>query len=34
MTSSAWIMLGIVWTLVAGLAIFLVGKVLTTPPKD
>ena len=34
MTSGAWIMLGIVWTLVAVLTIFLVGKVLGTPPKD
>lgn len=34
MTTSAWIMLTIVWALVAGLAFFLVGKVLRTPPKD
>lgn len=34
MTNGAWIMLGIVWTLVATLTVFLVGKVLRTPPKD
>lgn len=34
MTTSAWIMLAVVWTLVGGLAIFLVGKVLQTPPKE
>ena len=34
MTTGAWIMLAIVWSLVAGLSLFLVGKVLRTPPKD
>lgn len=34
MTTSAWIMLISTWTVVAGLAIFLVLKVLSTPPRD
>lgn len=34
MTTSAWIMLVCTWALVAGLSVFLVGRVLKTPPKD
>lgn len=34
MTTGAWIMLIVVWALVGGFAIFLVAKVLATPPKD
>lgn len=34
MTTSAWILLLTTWSLVAGLSIFLVYKVLTTPPRD
>ncbi len=34
MTSSAWIMLIVTWTVVGGLAIYLVYRVLSTPPRD
>lgn len=34
MTTVAWIMLLVVWALVGGFTIFLVAKVLMTPPKD
>lgn len=34
MTVSAWIMLITTWSVVAGLALFLVLKVLSTPPRD
>ncbi len=34
MTSSAWIMLALTWTAVGGTAIFLVYKVMTTPPRN
>lgn len=34
MTTSAWIMLLCTWTAVAGLAFYLVLKVLQTPPRD
>lgn len=34
MTVSAWIMLIATWSVVAGVSIFLVLKVLSTPPRD
>lgn len=34
MTVSAWIMLIATWSVVAGMALFLVLKVLSTPPHD
>lgn len=34
MTPSAWILLLSTWTIVAGFSVFLILKVLTTPPKD
>lgn len=34
MTLSAWIMLITTWSVVAGVALFLVLKVLSTPPRD
>lgn len=34
MTVSAWIMLIATWSVVASVAIFLVLKVLSTPPRD
>jgi len=34
MTTIAWIMLSVVWALVGGFTIFLVAKVLSTPPKE
>ncbi len=34
MTTSAWIMLIITWLVVGGFSIYLVAKVLTTPPRD
>lgn len=33
MTTSAWIMMLTTWALVGGLAAYLVGKVLRTPPR-
>lgn len=33
MTTSAWILMITVWSLVAGLSVFLVIKVLRTPPR-
>lgn len=33
MTTSAWIMLLTTWSLVGGLTLFLVAKVLRTPPR-
>jgi len=33
-TLSAWIMLIATWSVVAGVALFLVLKVLSTPPRD
>jgi len=33
-TTNAWILLLVVWGLVGGFAIYLVAKVLRTPPKD
>jgi hypothetical protein len=33
-TSNAWIMLLVVWGLVGGFTLWLVAKVLATPPKD
>lgn len=34
MTVSAWIMLIATWSVVAGMSLFLVLKVLSTPPRD
>jgi hypothetical protein len=34
MTDSAWIMLALTWTVVGGAAIYLVYRVLTTPPRN
>lgn len=34
MTASAWILLLCTWTIVAGFSVFLVAKVLRTPPRD
>ena len=34
MTLSAWIMLIATWSVVAGVSLFLVLKVLSTPPRD
>ena len=34
MTTNAWIMLICTWSLVGGLTVFLVRKVLTTPPRE
>jgi len=34
MTTSAWIMLISTWSVVAGISLFLVFKVLTTPPRE
>ncbi len=34
MTTSAWIMLSVTWTVVAGVAIALILKVLRTPPRE
>jgi hypothetical protein len=34
MTDSAWIMLALTWTAVGGAAIYLVYRVLTTPPRN
>ncbi len=34
MTTSAWILLLTTWSLVAGFSVYLVIKVLTTPPRD
>jgi hypothetical protein len=33
-TVSAWIMLIATWSVVAGMSLFLVLKVLSTPPRD
>lgn len=33
MTTNAWIMMLSTWALVGGLAVFLVAKVLRTPPR-
>jgi hypothetical protein len=33
-TVSAWIMLIATWSVVAGVSLFLVLKVLSTPPRD
>lgn len=33
MTTSAWILLLTVWSLVAGLSAYLIARVLKTPPK-
>ena len=34
MTTGAWIMLLVTWSIVAGVSIFLVARVLSTPPRD
>lgn len=34
MTTEAWILLLTVWSLVGGLSVYLVTKVLRTPPRD
>ena len=34
MTDSAWIMLVLTWSAVGGTVVFLVYKVLTTPPRN
>lgn len=34
MTTSAWILLITTWSLVAGFSVYLVLKVLRTPPRD
>jgi len=34
MTTEAWIMLTTTWLVVGGVAIYLVLKVLRTPPRD
>ncbi len=34
MTLSAWIMLIATWSAVSGMSLFLVLKVLSTPPRD
>ncbi len=34
MTTSAWIMLITTWTVVGSVSIYLVLKVLRTPPRD
>ena len=34
MTTSAWILLLTVWSLVAGMSVVLIARVLNTPPKD
>jgi hypothetical protein len=34
MTTGAWIMLISTWLVVGGFSIYLVAKVLTTPPRD
>jgi hypothetical protein len=33
-TTGAWIMLLVTWTAVAGVSLYLVMKVLTTPPRS
>lgn len=33
MTTSAWIMMLCTWALIVGLMVFLIGKVLRTPPR-
>jgi hypothetical protein len=32
-TTSAWIMMLVTWALVGGLAVFLIARVLRTPPR-
>lgn len=34
MTTIAWIMLIATWTIVGGLTVFLVARVLNTPPRE
>lgn len=34
MTTSAWVLLIVVWAIVAGFSVYLIARVLTTPPKD
>lgn len=34
MTTSAWILMLTTWLLVAGFSVFLIARVLRTPPKD
>lgn len=33
MTTGAWIMLLLTWSVVAGVSIYLVARVLATPPR-
>jgi hypothetical protein len=33
-TTSAWILMLVTWSIVAGFSVFLITRVLRTPPRD